>query len=333
MGLTPTFKLVAHGKDITKIIQEHVQHIKLVDTTGFEADTVDIQLHDAGDDIVMPTVGAQLEVYLGYQETELQKLGHYIIDEVELHGPPHQVTLRGKSADMLKSLKAPKTRSWQHLSDATGHLGLNALLETIAGEHQLIPKLSEELQALSLHSLTQTHESDLHFLTRVARGVGAVTKPAAGHLLMFKKGLAKTLSGQLLPSLVMTTERVYRWSMTQHQRNSYNQITARYYDQGEAQEKRVNVGEGLPGLVIGQLFKNEQEAKLAAQAKLDEIKQGELNLTLELPGDPNLIAESKIDLSGIKAGVDGLWFIVSVTHELSGSGYRCSLSCNKSPLS
>ena len=128
MGLTPTFKITTNDKDMTAILDPHLQHIKLTDKVGFEADTVEMQLQDAGDNLALPEPGAILDVYLGYQETALQKLGQYIIDEIETRGPPAQLTIRGKSADMLKSLKAPKTRAWHHLADSNGKLNLSSLL-------------------------------------------------------------------------------------------------------------------------------------------------------------------------------------------------------------
>ena len=161
--------------------------------------------------------------------------------------------------------------------------------------------------------------------------MGAVTKPAAGHLLMLQKGLAKTLSGQLLPAIDLGREQVFQWSMVRRQRDSYKKIIARYYDQGQASQKQVTVGDGSPQMIIGQLFKNEQEAKQAANAKLAEVQQGERALQIELPGDPNLIAESKINLSGIKSGIDGEWIIEQVIHTFSVSGYHSQVSAIITP--
>ncbi len=327
MGLTPVFRILANGTAITELIEPRLQSIKAIDKAGTESDTLTLTLNDHDHCLLLPTTGAVLDVFLGYQETHVEKIGAYIIDEVEFTGPPDVITLGGKAADLIKSLKAPKTRSWQY--DNHSPYPLAAIVGKIAAEHGLVPKVGQELQNIRFKGLHQTNESDLHFLTRITATFGAIAKPANGHLLVFKKGLAKSLSEQSLPTSRLTPSDITSWSLSLVERGVYKSVKARYHDLGTAQEHEVSEGQAEPAYTIRSLFNNEQEARLAAQAKLDSIRRGSPTLQLTLPGNPALLAEHKVSLNGFKPEMNGNWIIEEATHSFSVEGYCSQINCTK----
>ena len=110
--MTPAYRILADGKEITALIRDRLLSLKIEDNAGTQSDTLTLMLDDRDPAITIPRTGARLEVYLGYQETSLQRMGSYTVDEVTLSGSPNTLTIRAKAADMRKSLKACKRRSW-----------------------------------------------------------------------------------------------------------------------------------------------------------------------------------------------------------------------------
>src|SRR5690606_3093102 len=123
--------------------------------------------HDTANPIQIPPTGAELQVYLGY-DNELTLMGLYIIDEVELSGWPGSMAIRGRAApyDALSkggksSLQSQKSRSW-----ARG-LKLGSVVQTIAAEHGMEAAVSASLSDITLPHFDQTEESDMSFLVRL----------------------------------------------------------------------------------------------------------------------------------------------------------------------
>jgi len=71
-------------------------------------------------------------------------------------------------------------------------------------------------------------------------------------------------------------------------------------------------------------YKNEAEAKAAAQSELDGRSRGQSTLSFTLPGRTDLIAESRLKLTGLRPGINQEWLVTRVTHTIDGSGYRVS---------
>jgi len=89
-------------------------------------------------------------------------------------------------------IRARKSRSWRDVS-------VQDIVQKIASEHGLKPVISESLKAQKFAYLAQTTESDLNFLTRIAKDLDAVAKPAGGALVVAKRGENKAADGSDLP--------------------------------------------------------------------------------------------------------------------------------------
>ena len=139
----PTFRVTANGTDITAKINERLLTLNLTDGVGYESDTLDIALAD--DDpfnpIQMPETGAELELFLGY-DIITQRMGLFVVDEVELSGWPGQMNIRARAAvyDQSKAgkkdLQTQKSRSW------TAGTKFGDMIKHIAKEHEMEYALS-----------------------------------------------------------------------------------------------------------------------------------------------------------------------------------------------
>ncbi|MEW8420158.1 MAG: contractile injection system protein, VgrG/Pvc8 family [Candidatus Thiodiazotropha endolucinida] len=296
--MTPEFRILADSQDITDRIRDRLLSLRVTDEAGIKSDTVEIKLDDRDALVVWPERGAELEISLGYHQSGLTRLGLYIADEVEHGGPPN----------------APRTRIWDNVT-------LADMVTTIAGEHGLVPKISEPLALVRYTHLDQTEESDLHLLTRLARENSAVTKPVAGNLIFATRGESKSISGKDLPTTQIVASQVQRHQMTQADRGKYAAVLTYWHEPMKAERVPVKVGRGKPVYTLRHTYPDSEQATRAEQAKLEALQRGTGTLSLTLIGTTELMAEAKLELKGIRDRVDGEWLIQSVEHQFDNQGF------------
>lgn len=85
--MTPDFKIIAAGVNITPQIKDRLLSLTITDEAGIKADTVEITLDDRDGLIELPAPGAPLLVFLGYRETGLIPMGLFTSDEVTVTSP------------------------------------------------------------------------------------------------------------------------------------------------------------------------------------------------------------------------------------------------------
>lgn len=257
-------------------------------------------------------------------------MGVYTVDEIQLAGMPNTMTIRAKAADMTEALKEKKTRTFSHPGKLSRGakptpFPLKNILLSLAKEHNLQLKLSPDFESHAYPYVMQTEESDLHLLTRLAKELDAIAKPASGFLLFVKKGKGKSVSGKALEPLVLTPSDVKSWRVTIAERGKYKSVQTRYHNPSQGLEKRVTAGSGEPTKIFSTIYSDQNEATQVAQSKLEAFQQGKSKLALELIGNPNLFPEMPLHLKNFRSGVDGLWRANSLSHSLNSSGFQTSL--------
>ncbi|WP_461210381.1 contractile injection system protein, VgrG/Pvc8 family [Desulfocurvus sp. DL9XJH121] len=314
----PAFRIVANGDDITAAIRERFVSLSITDEAGMQSDALSLTLADTPPHIFLPSTGAELRVWLGYEPT-VRYMGLFVVDGITLAGPPDSMKITARGAPFEKSgsyseLQTRRTRSWP-----PGTAG--ALVRTLAAEHGLSPAISEELASRSLQHLDQVDESDINLLTRVASDMGAVAKVGGGSLVFVKRGEGKTASGKSLPTITLTPGDVTSWSVSISGRVNYRRVVASWRDVAAAQDVEESAGEGDPVFRIRHAFPSQEAAQQAARAKLAEFQRGKRKLSLSLPGDPGLCVEGRVELVGFRKGVSGTWTVSRAEHRLDGRGY------------
>lgn len=320
--MTPTFQLLVDGVDITARIADRLISLTITDEAGLKSDRLEITVDDRDHRLPVPPQEGEIRAWIGYSDHPIfgrAYMGRYTIDEVEFSSGPRSLTVRAKAAELVKGFQRPKTRSW----DATT---IGTIVERIATEHGFSPRVGEGLAGIAIAHLDQTEESDAAFLNRLARDNDATSKPADGALLFVRRGEARTASGKAIPTLRLAPGDVTTWKVQISERGAYTAVRAYYQDHGAGEKKTVQVGEGNAVFTIRLPYKEEGEARRAADAKLKAFQRGKASLDLTLPGRPDLIAEGKVALTGFRPGVDGLWLVTRVEHALSGAGYTCSVT-------
>jgi phage protein D len=115
----PEYKILINNEDVTSNLSPYLISIEVKDNASDSKDTdsFTISLHDVRDEIIMPELNQEIEIFLGYQFTVLFSVGKFIIDNVTVEGRPNKITFSGKSASFvntvnLQNLQTKKSRTW-----------------------------------------------------------------------------------------------------------------------------------------------------------------------------------------------------------------------------
>ena len=310
--MTPELRIRADGADITDVVRDRLVSLSVTDAVAEESDTCELTLDDRAPGIALPPTGAVLEVELGYAGRGLALMGRYTVSEIAQEGPPDTLTLRGAAADMLGSLKAPRTQSWDFPT-------IGEIVGEIAARHDLVPQVEPILRDVVLPHVDQVAESDIGLLRRLAdRQLDVVAKPANGRLLFVRRQVLASAEGS--PSAPAV--RISRTDTVDHRvlradRDDYAAVTAQWHDVASAEPQAVRVGEpeGGPVFELPELFPDVASARNAASTKLRRLQRGsgtgEVTLAL---GRPELAADVPLLLEGWGVSGDGSWIATRVEH-------------------
>jgi phage protein D len=333
VGLTsiaPAFRVLANSTDITAQIRDRFRSLRLVDETGTTSDTLEITLadHDPARPIAIPPTGAELEIFLGYDD-QARRMGLFVCDEIELSGMPGELVIRARAAPYERSkggksdLQTQKTRSWPKGTT------LGGMVKRIAGEHGLKPSVAPSLASIALPHTDQAHESDMNLLARLAKRYDAIAKPAGGALVFAKRGEGKSASGAELPRVTFSPSDGSDYRVTIASRDSAGTAVAYYRDTRKAQRREVTVGQGEPVVRLRMSYADAVSAENAARAEQRKRARSERTLSYSFPGRPEVAAEGIVTMQGFREGVDGDWLITRAEHYIGPNGYRCTIECEQ----
>ncbi|RMS10203.1 Tail protein D, partial [Pseudomonas coronafaciens pv. coronafaciens] len=108
--------------------------------------------------VALPSRGADIEIYLGYEGQPLTRLGLYTVDDIESSGPPDTLVIRGKASDMRGSGRTTRSGSWEDVS-------LQQIVNDVATRNSWKPVCNV---ATKVPRADQLDESDYNFITRLA---------------------------------------------------------------------------------------------------------------------------------------------------------------------
>lgn len=302
--------------DITSRLSERLISLRITDKDGIEADELEVVLDDADGDLNIPPTGALLSVRIGWQGESLVGKGQFTVDDLEYSGNPDRLTIRGKGAPVSGSLNQKKGRSWHEIS-------FGEMVETIAKEHGMTPAIPADLAAITFSHVDQTEESDLNFLTRMARDNGAAFSMKEDRLVMIRDGGAQTVSGKGMPTFTFDrTECQPNYSWATSDRTKYTGVEAEWHDPDAAERRSYLAGTDAQVKVLRKVYSDEPSAQRAAVSELDRLLRGAARLTVTLAaGDPTIGPECNLTVTGFKMAISGTpWLVKEVTHTITKSG-------------
>lgn len=233
---TPVYRILQDGHDITARLRPRLESLTLTDNRGEEADQLEINLDDSDGLLEIPMRGVKLAVAFGWRETGLVEKGTFVVDEVEHTGAPDLLTIRARSADLRGPLTQPKERSWHGLT-------VGDIVRKIAKEHSLKTVIADPLGLKSIAHIDQTNESDISFLTRIARMFDAIANVKAGNLVFMATGAGATASGLPLDKIIITRQDGDSHRFTVADRDGATAVKALYQDTRTGKQGEVIIDE------------------------------------------------------------------------------------------
>jgi len=319
----PVYKIVANGVDITALINDRMLLVRTIDKPGSSSDDFELRIDDRDGAVTLPARGAKMQVYLGYEGQKLTLIGSYTVDEIEVSGPPDTIVVRSKSSDTRSSAKTTRSGSWEGVS-------LASIVSDISGRNGWKPECS--VQTL-VERADQLSESDLNFVTRLAKQYDCTAKVADGKLIVLPRQGGVSASGKGLPVIVIKRSDVSRWQFRLGDDNVKKAVKASYADKkGElvtVQLDNEDSTDGLPPIHTDRhIHPNKSAAEAAAKARLAGFNRSTAGVRLEMPGRTDLFAEREIDAQGFKVGLDGSYLVDSVEQVFTQSGWSTTAECN-----
>lgn len=333
---SPAYQIKVAGRGAWEVLTSRVIAVSVAQHSGMQSDQLSMTLDDrpqlAGQkNLAVPDTGQELEVLMGHT-TRLVSLGTFHVDQVTLNGSRagRTMTITGVPRLMLNE----STRTWAGMT-------LRQVVDEVAEQNgRLKTVVNPAMGQINIED-NQVRESDLSFLTRLATRHDGMVKPMAGRLLFLtgrllflKRGEVETAGGTALSTVSLAPQQIMQWSLRRTDRSAYDAAVAIWHDLEDAVQKQETAS-GPAGSTtvfrLRRLYRNKDDARAAAEAKLKELNRDTSSLTLTTLGNPELMAEGKIRVKDLRNEIDGDWFVKSVTHTFDSSGYACQLSAYREP--
>ncbi|MDD3770463.1 MAG: contractile injection system protein, VgrG/Pvc8 family [Sulfuricurvum sp.] len=302
----PDFRITVNGKDVTEQLREYLIGIDYTDDIDNEADGFAIKFQ--GESFTPPSFKDVLKVWIGYRGN-LWYIGSFSVLKSRLEYETMEVEVTATPVDFGSNIKEKRTTSYDNVT-------LQQILDKIAARHGLSVKNSFPKHTYSHKA--QTNESDLVFMSRLARELGA-TFAIKNNTILFrpKKGGSQE---EELPSLTIDARQTKGLVLETLDKTVYKSAIASWHSTKDNKTKKVTVGSGSPVLQVRGSFKDESDARTKAKSKLESENRGTVRGSFEYEG-ANLIAGAKINLSSIPPGWPPVFGIKQVRHSWSDGGY------------
>jgi uncharacterized protein len=200
----------------------------------------------------------------------------------------------------------------------------------ISSSSSLHPAVTDAFAQVAIAHIEQTHESDMLFLTRLARRYDAVMNVKDVNLLFMPIGTGKTASGRALDVLALTRRNGDQHRYHVAQRESYAAVRGHYHSNGQGRRKSVIVGgENNHNVkVLPEDFATEAEARAAAEAEFARTQRRQATLDYTLArGQAGIFPDLPDIVSGFKPEIDETpWLVKKVTHTFGENGFMTAFN-------
>ncbi|MDQ0738880.1 contractile injection system protein, VgrG/Pvc8 family [Pseudomonas sp. W4I3] len=327
LGFTPAVEL--YGANAA-LFNERLVEWEHTDVAGFVSDQLTLTLDIEGLE-GLPDLGGKIGLRVGYLESGLVDKGVFTITQRTPSLFPMRLVLVATAAPFDEpSFKQRRTASH-------GPITLGALFRQLTSRYGFSPRVAPELEGEQIAHIDQTNESDMAFLTRLAKRFDAVAKPVDELYVLGRKGQVKSLSGKALPDVRLSVTHDNRpgdrafisAKLTDASRAKYGGAQASWWDAAAGKKQVVEVGIA-PFKTITQRYQSEDEARSAAQGEMRRVWREGLLIDVVCPGNPSLAAEGLLLLDESWPGfMQGRWSIKKVTASgKRADGYRCTIQAS-----
>lgn len=327
-GWTPMISIRIDGNEVAAGFYGRLIEATTRDEPGQNADTCTFTLDDARNELFAPRERAHIEVWLGYRESGIYRIGEYEMQAIEFAGGADGETMviQGKAADLRRIYKGDKRRSWEGKT-------FGDVVKDIARDNGVEALVSPELASLQIPYVLQVDHSDIDFLTRLGDEHDAVVKPSGGKLVVVPRAAGLSATGQPLPEFSFDRGDCVSWSVTPHGRPAYGKVSSAWVDQqtGKRRVEQYETGLDGPELVLPEAQPDRERAKREARAEGRRLTSDTAAGRFEMYGRPDAQADAPVRPTGFRDGCLGPWIAQAVEHKVGDGGFLTTVSVKAPP--
>jgi len=300
--------------------------VSVTDKAGRESDTSKIILADPGRRLPRPAKGEIYTIFIGWADEGPVLQGPFAVQTCSHRGSPEdgeRLTIDLRAADFVDKLKAFGRKHYDE--DTTA----GKLFGDLAKEAGLGVSIAPDLAGIKLGYRLRWDQSVIDFATEVAEEIGAVVKPAGGKLVVMKKGAGQSGGGLDLAPILIRKTKGYSWDISIEPRPVYGNVAAAWLDKKKGLRKLVKhpTGRQGPYHILPHAYRDEDDAKRAAEAAAYDLGNNEGSGTFESPGLPTARGGARAIATGYGDGIDGRWIAETVEHTVDkGGGFKTTVT-------
>lgn len=312
--------LTVNGKDVTSDLDPYVVDFTFTDNLHGQADEVSVTLRDDqglwrgpwrpehGDKVVAGVGGV--------------RFGEFEVDIPKASGSRGMDTLDFRATSAFQSAelktKRPEGNEDKSLSDIIGK---------VAGRNGY--GVTGDIDNIKWKYKNQRRERDLEFIKRLAEDTNHFVGLKDGNVAFNKR---ETLENQApvrtfeIADLTTATD----WSAEENQHKTYSKAKVAYLDpdkkellEAEETDSAVKTGDTLK---IDERVESKGHAKKLAKARLAKANENAKTASLDIVGDPMMLAGVVIELGGTFGKYAGKYLIHVAVHSFSRGSYTVQLS-------
>lgn len=318
----PQWILTYEGVNITADISQMVVQIVYSDRLSGAAGEIEVELEDHAKQWQgpwYPQEGDVASLMIGYQGEPLLPCGDFQVDDLEFALPPDIFRLRCLAAYITPAMRTFNSVAWENQT-------LVQIATVIAGKYNLAVIAAPGMLNPAFERITQSHESDLAFLHRLARTHNYDFTIRGTQMVFYDRAALEAAA----PAVSVSRSDLLRGSFRSKTYRVYKSAEVSYQDPVSKQLITHSV-DATPVPPTGDTLKhttrceNGQQALLKAQAALHGANMLQTTACLELPGSPALCAGNTATFNGFGA-YDGIYLIEVARHRMSRAlGYTTAV--------
>lgn len=320
-GYTPMIKITVDGVEVAGPFYSLLIKATIRDEAGQKSDQLTLDLDDRGNQIQKPRDKARIEVWLGYKETGLVKVGTYEMQSFSRKWDDNgqTVTIQASAADLKKQLKGAGRESFE---DKT----FGEIVETIAKRNGLTASVDPELAKTKIKYRARVDASDIDFLTTLGDEFDAVVKPMGTRLVATPRGKGKSAGGKDLAPIYIARSDTVSGELSPNSRAEYGKVRTSYIDQktGKRVSETSETGLDGPTFSVRDPLPSKDLAKKKGEAEARRLTRNTADGHVVLSkGRPEAQAEADVILrDGFTSDEAGTYRADAIEHTFDDNGFR-----------
>ncbi|CAI8891433.1 Phage tail protein [Pseudomonas sp. IT-347P] len=330
LGFTPAVEI--YGSH-SALLNQRLISWEHIDAAGIESDQLTLTIDLEGLE-GLPDLGGKIGLKVGYLESGMVDKGQFKVTRLTPTLFPFRLTLVATAAPFSKD---DETGFKQRRTASHGPTTLGALFSKLVSVHGFSPRVATDVSLIKIAHVDQSNETDMGFLTRLAKKYNLVAKPYGDAYVLARPGQIKSISGQELPDVTLSVthdnhpgdQAFISATLEEAAREQTQGCKTCFWDAAAAVVRWIETGVA-PHKVIRQQQPNEAEAIAVGEGEVRKMLRKKYKVKITCPGNPLLTAEGLLLLDDTWPDfMRGRWSIEKVT--ASGSrenSYRCLIDAS-----